>query len=104
MDLQHEFWLFRNLGGRLDFDYYSTLSNILKPGYLSPALTFLTRTKEEGFELASLFLVHGIANPVEIFDAETGVVDVTRFLQDPTNHKLMLTWQPAEGGVHPPGR
>lgn len=97
MQTDHEFWLFRNLGGRLAFDYYATLGTILKPAYLSPSLTFLTRTKEEGFELASLFLVHGIANPVQIFDAETERVLANDFLTDgPNKRHLVLTWKPNE--------
>lgn len=100
MDLKHSFYLMQTSGGRIRFNYYTQLNSILAAAtsavIASGAVTFLSRTKEEGFELASLFLVHGVTNPVEIFDAEDGTIDASRFLQDPTNHVLALTWEPKD--------
>lgn len=95
----HPLYLLKT-AGKLEVQYLTNLGRVLDPDGaprpLAGNTVVLTRTKEEGFELASLFLVHGIANPVEIFDAETCRYDITRCLADPMNHLVVLTWKPEE--------
>ena len=98
MQLDHRFYLFRNQSGILRFDFNGTLEGLFGKGpvpwSVGSGAVFLTRTKEEGFELASLFLVHGISSPVEIFDAATERVLANDFLNQGKN--LITTWQPQE--------
>lgn len=94
----HPLYLLRT-SGKVEAVPYTSLGRVLNPGDNAKPFgadaVVLTRTKEEGFELASLFLVHGIPNRVEIFDAETSRYDITQCLSG-TMHTLILTWQPAE--------
>ena len=96
MQLDHKFYVFRNQSGTLRFDFNGTLEGLFRQGpvpwSVGSGAIFLTRTKEEGFELASLFLVHGIPNRVEIFDAETERVLANNFLDG--QNQLITTWQP----------
>lgn len=94
----HPLYLLK-VSGKVEVVPYTNLGRVLSPDdgakpFAANAVV-LTRTKEEGFELASLFLVHGIANRVEIFDAETSRHDITPYLAV-AGHTLILTWQPQE--------